>query len=100
MIFYLLTKHHLFDIISGALGLRTKSIDMCYKHFSRCGADKFNNEMWRSWGRFRAPTVSDKARKRSGSDLPIGKLQSNADRGLVTTGSARAHALYKLCDKI
>ena len=30
-----------------------------------------------------------KRTKRSGSDLPIGKEQSDEDRGLVTTGRAR-----------
>ena len=31
----------------------------------------------------------------SGSDLPIGKLHRNEDRGLVTTGSAREFKFYK-----
>ena len=31
----------------------------------------------------------------SGSDLPIGELHRNEDRGLVTTGSAREFKLYK-----
>ena len=42
-----------------------------------------------------------KREKRSGSDLPIDKLQRNADRGLVTTGSARAlgeQAKISQCD--
>ena len=38
-----------------------------------------------------------KGAKRSGSDLPIGELRSNDDRGLVTTGRAlRSGANHRL----
>ena len=48
-----------------------------YRGVAQLG-DVFERRRWRK-----------KREKRSGSDLPIGELPSNEDRGLVTTGRAR-----------
>jgi len=48
---------------------------------------KYIIEVWRSWGRFRAPPVADTARKKEWQQLDDWQVScARADRVLVATG--------------